>query len=60
MSNEATKTEDETPDKATRRSALKRELDSLIKLVEILRSLSSEQRTRLLADAAALMGKSEE
>lgn len=50
-------TTEETPEKATRRSALKRELDIFGKLVEILRPLSKEQRTRLLASAEALMGE---
>lgn len=56
--NEATV--EETPEKATRRSALKRELDAFGKLVEILRPLNKEQRTRLLASAEALMGNGDE
>jgi hypothetical protein len=50
---------EETPEKATRRSALKRELDAFAELVTILRPLSVEQRNRLTASANMLLGQTE-
>ena len=52
-------TPEETPEKKTRRTPLRIELDALADLITTLRPLTPEQRTRITESAMQFLGKIE-